>query len=722
MKHWLLLPMLSALLLGAAKTAAEPVAQPGFVLQRIDGKSDLGEHYAVIPGRFSNKYVGLLYLAEESRLYQAVCDSNGCRIGRPLSAEGRDRGRHVSAAMRPGATPKPFVASYDAGSGDLVGLGCSNDDCSFGGQERVLDAVGDVGQYTATTIDAATGAPLISYYDAGNGDLKLYVCADADCSTGSARVVDDQGDRGRHSDLAYSNGTLWIVYDDSGSGELLLARASAPYTSFERLALGAGTKASLQPLADGSGGVDIAWEGAEGGLMFRHCANAACAGATSIALSGANLGRAPSLARRPNGLPFISHHDSGSGAVMGTLCGNAACDNGTQLLVLENGPGMGQTSVALSYADGRPLAIYRDAAQASLRMTECTTTACSAFNRRLAVDGIATGSPAVALRADGRAVVAWVRASNRQPHLALCADATCTQFTRRVLGGSNSDSSTPAVAIRPDNRPFAYFASVGGTAAWDCNDAECSSGNPRTISAPGTSTSTVSKMALRPDGRPVLLYYHDTQHQLYLYVCADLNCSTGSARLVVDASEPLRDLALAVGGDNRPLVVYSNGAGLQTLARCDDSECTGFGSSLLDDAGSHAYALAVRSDQRPVLVSRQDNTRELRICDTAACSGSATFPLPGFLLTRSLGLLAGDRPAYDYGTSGSAGVIACADPTCSAREFRVAMADAGPGASFDPALAVGADARLALAAQAHRESDVWLAVTPPTLLFGNGFE
>src|SRR5690606_14114391 len=115
----------------------------------------------------------------------------------------------------PGTPPKPFVASYDAGSGDLVGLSCNNDDCSFGGQERVLDGDGDVGQYTATGIDAATGAPLIGYYDAGNGDLKLYVCANTDCSSGSARVVDGAGDRGRHAALAYGNGTLWIAYDDS---------------------------------------------------------------------------------------------------------------------------------------------------------------------------------------------------------------------------------------------------------------------------------------------------------------------------------------------------------------------------------------------------------------------------------------------------------------------------------------------------------------------------
>lgn len=708
-----------SLLLGAA-VQADPVAQPGFVLQRIDGKSQLGEHYAVIPGRFSDKYVGLLYLAEEARLYQASCDSNGCRIGRALSAEGRDRGRHVSAAMRPGTSPKPFVASYDAGSGDLVGLSCSNDDCSFGGQERVLDGDGDVGQYTAIGIDAATGAPLIGYYDAGNGDLKLYVCANTDCSSGSARVVDGAGDRGRHAALAYGNGTLWIAYDDSSSGEIRLASATAPYDSFSLHTLGSGTKATLQ--AAPGGGVDIAWEGAEGDLMFRHCTNATCAGTASIALTGANLGRAPSLTRLPNGRPFVSHHDSGGGAVMGTLCGSATCDNGNQLLVFENGPGMGARSVALGYADGRPLAIYRDANQSSLRMSECTTTACSAFNRRLAVDGIATGSPGVGMRADGRAVLTWVRRSDRQPHLAVCADATCTQFSRRVLGGSNSDSSTPAVAIRPDDRPFAYFASVGGTAAWDCNDAECSSGNPRTISAPGTSTSTVSKMALRPDGRPVLLYYHDTQHQIFLYVCADLNCSGGQARLVVDAGESLRDMAVAVGSDNRPLVVYSNGAGQQTLARCEDSECASFGSSQIDDAGGYAYAFAVRGDQRPVLVSRQDNTRELRICDTAACSGSATFPLPNWITTRSLAVLAGDRPLYDYGTSGSAGVIACADPTCSTREFRTAMADAGPGASFEPALAVGADGRLALAAHAQRESDVWLAVTPPVVLFGNGFE
>ncbi|MBK7473185.1 MAG: hypothetical protein IPI73_23720 [Betaproteobacteria bacterium] len=44
-----------------------------------------------------------------------------------------------------------------------------------------MDSVGNLGQYTSITT-GADGLPVISYYDASNGDMKVAKCGNAFCS------------------------------------------------------------------------------------------------------------------------------------------------------------------------------------------------------------------------------------------------------------------------------------------------------------------------------------------------------------------------------------------------------------------------------------------------------------------------------------------------------------------------------------------------------------
>ncbi|MBI5289827.1 MAG: hypothetical protein HY873_12720, partial [Chloroflexi bacterium] len=77
---------------------------------------------------------------------------------------------------------------YDVTGGNLRVLHCDDPDCAgFGESVFAVDTPGNVGTDSSLVRDAAD-LPVVSYYDATNGDLKLLHCATARC------VPDTDGD------------------------------------------------------------------------------------------------------------------------------------------------------------------------------------------------------------------------------------------------------------------------------------------------------------------------------------------------------------------------------------------------------------------------------------------------------------------------------------------------------------------------------------------------
>lgn len=722
-----------ALLAAAATAGAQSQPGPGYAVRLLDGQDDFGEHFATTRFGTGDQWLAFHYVANEQSLFAGSC-ADGCAPEIRLT-NSADRGRFVSAARRTALAQRPFAAFYNATSGDLEGFDCADGSCNFG-TLRVLDTVNDVGVGTATAIDPATGFPHVAYYDATNGDLRLYRCASAICDTGSSVVVDGVGDRGRNPSIAFVNNLLWIAYDDTTTGELRLARGVAPFAAanFAFLTIGPGADAAIT--VDGSNFIDLVFRGATDGTLERlRCLDGNCSASTQQTLDGAGRGFAPSATRLPNGFLLASHHEPSTGAMRATVCNDATC-SAPQRLVLEAGPGFGPASVAQVYSSGRPLIQYRDAARTDMRSTQCTSVACTAFIRRVS-NGIPAFDANVAVRADGRPVAIWTKL--RRPRIGVCGDPLCSTVSYRDTGGFNADSSRPAIAIRPDGRPFAYYSNVGGSSAWDCADADCTTGAHREVSGSGNATSNVTELALRADGRPVMLYYSASTNAVSVFSCADVNCSSGQPRLLADEPDPavqstqLSSFALAVGGDGRPAATWAlsnqptpgNFAGALRFARCDDAECTSVTVRTLSTDQSFNNAIAVRADNRPLLIENTfAGVRSLVTCDDATCSGAARVSLANpFDVANQLLLRPGDVPAYASGTTGSGGYWLCSDPACGSTERSVLITDtADAQRSHTGRIAFGTDPRPIGAFAEQQLHDVWLALPLPDAIFGNGFE
>lgn len=724
--------LLAALVAGSAAALGQSQPGPGYAVRLMDGRNDLGQHLALARSGTSDDWLGFQYVADEQSLFSGNCGTRCPPETRHTS--GADRGRFVSVARRPTLSNRPFAAYYNATSGDLEALDCFDGSCNFS-TIRVLDTVNDVGAGTATAIEPALANPFVAYYDATNGDLRLYRCTNAVCDTGGSFIVDGVGDRGRRPSMAFAPGFLWIAYEDTTSGEVRIARGTTPYgpADFTTFAVGPGAEPALT--IDGSGFVDLVYRGGASNTLERwKCTSFNCATASQETLDGAGRGHSPSATRMPNGNLLVSHHQPSTGAMLATVCDSPMC--GAPLRVtLETGPGFGPQSVATAYSDNRPLVHYRDATRAELRSTHCTTSACTTLLRGI-VNGIPAFAPNLALRADGRPVAIWTKL--RRPVIGVCADALCTSFAKRLPEAGNSDMSRPAIAIRPDGRPFAYYSYFGGTTAWDCADVECTSGVRRNVSGTVNATGNVTELAIRPDGRPVMLYTNSITNEVFLFDCADVGCSTGQARLIDDdldqsvQSTQLSNFVLAIGGDGRPAAAWTrfnqptpgNFAGALRFARCDDLACTTATVRSLNAQRTFWLGLAIRSDNRPVLLEGLSEGRNLLTCDDATCASLARVAMPNLVGTiNQLVLRPGNVPAYNSGMLGSGGWWQCGDPACTNPERFVAITDATTNmrGHLGP-IGFGAGPRPVGLYHEQELQDVWLAVPLPEVVFANGFE
>ncbi|MCH9039745.1 MAG: hypothetical protein IIC23_10180, partial [Chloroflexi bacterium] len=107
-----------------------------------------------------------------------------------------DSGEYTSLVI--GVDGFAVISYYDAGDKDLKVAHCSNTACTSSTISTV-DSVGDVGMFSSISI-GVDGFPLVSYFDETGGNLKLAHCSNASCSsTDRIMTVDWPGRVGEHS-------------------------------------------------------------------------------------------------------------------------------------------------------------------------------------------------------------------------------------------------------------------------------------------------------------------------------------------------------------------------------------------------------------------------------------------------------------------------------------------------------------------------------------------
>lgn len=358
---------------------------------------------------------------------------------------------------------------------------------------------GGLGVITRSTSIAtrASGNPIVSYYHFNAGVLKVYDCADAACSSGTVRIL-DEGDGNR------VGGYTSIAVRASGN----------PIISY--------------------------WDESAENLKLFDCTNAACSsGAVRILDDGGRVGRYTSIAVGASGNPIISYLDVSNGALKVYDCADAGCSSGAKRILDDGGGDSVGRHTSITIRDsGNPIISYQDSTNGALKVYDCVTIDCSSPSgapRTLDDGGIVDVGlyTSIAVLDSGNPIISYYDRTNGALKAYRCFNTACSSGTDMTLddGGGDSVGEYSSLTVRDNGNPIISYRGNGTLKIYDCTNSSCTSGAARTVDSgsmddgSGGSIGSESSIAVRASGLPIISYYDSPLFALKVFSCGDPNCA-----------------------------------------------------------------------------------------------------------------------------------------------------------------------------------------------------
>ncbi len=209
-----------------------------------DGNLDVVGTYTSLELDSDDFAVISYYDAVNGDLKLAHCDDLDCATNVSVNTVDatNDRGQFSSLALDDSGNP--VISYYDA-SGKLLLAHCNDRDCGGGddapsGTITAGEGADDVGQYSSLALDLFDQRPVIAYYNATDGDVKLVHCSNDACTGAQSSVVVDGAIEDVGSDLSMAldlGSNPVIAYFDADNLALKVARCddqacAAPVVNF----------------------------------------------------------------------------------------------------------------------------------------------------------------------------------------------------------------------------------------------------------------------------------------------------------------------------------------------------------------------------------------------------------------------------------------------------------------------------------------------------------
>ena len=368
--------------------AAAPSAN---ITTTVDSVGDVGLWTSVTIGVDGLPVVS--YADNSSYILKVLhCGDLSCSSGNMITTVDSSASVASYTSIAVGADGLPVISYHDDTSGDLKVLHCGDLLCSSGNISTTVDSAGDVGEWTSIAI-GADGLPVISYRDVTNAALKVLHCGDRLCSSGniSTTVDSSTADTGRTTSIAIGiDGLPLVSYWDATNGDLralhcgdLLCSSGNISVTLDSSTADVGRETSLAIGADGLPLISYRDE-TNVALKVLHCGDLVCSSgnvSTTVDSAG-NVGSYSSITIGADGLPVIGYLDITNTALKVLHCGNLLCNSGNAITVLDS-PGLVGWYLGITIgADGLPLISYRDDTNANLKVAHCSNAFCVPYFRR----------------------------------------------------------------------------------------------------------------------------------------------------------------------------------------------------------------------------------------------------------------------------------------------------------------------------------------------------
>ncbi|MCI0855594.1 MAG: hypothetical protein J4N98_02810 [Chloroflexi bacterium] len=564
-----------------------------------------------------------------SELKVLHCDDPNCEgVESITSHDLGDGGLHSSLELD--ASGYPVISYYGRTSESLKLLHCDDSNCAGGGESiTVADSAGVVGFYSSLELDGA-GNPLVSYYDATNGNLKLLHCDDPNCAGGGESITspDTVGDVGRYTSLKLdANGYPVVSYGGSDPKVLHCDDPNCDGTgeSYAMPDPTGRTSRSSALVLDASGNPVVSYSGPTPSSRLRllHCGDPNCASAQKPATppatptptatqvpnnnsittpdTGFLTGWFASLELDASGNPVVSYVFDWLGDQDLSIlhCDDPACDGVGESITLPDTSTAGSwTSLELD-ASGNPVVAYHSVSS-GLKVLHCDDPACDGVGDSVTspLTGSTGESPnSLVLDAAGLPVISYRDQSNMELRLLYCDDPNCAGGGESISVLASGDVNDGSLALDANGYPVVSYYDYGNgdLKLLHCDDPVCD-GVGESLTSPDTlgDVGEGPSLVLDGSGNPVVSYYDVTNHALKVLHCDDPNCDgAGDSVTTPDNSKyssgDITSLALDASGN--PVVAYTDGfpEGILKVLHCDDPNCSGGGESIVvPDKTAHA--------------------------------------------------------------------------------------------------------------------------------------
>jgi hypothetical protein len=335
----------------------------------------VGEYTSIAIGDNGNPIISY-YDFSNGHLEVAACTTTDCTGTATITTVDSADGVGGYSSIAIGDNGLPVISYYDGVNSALKVAACTTTDCTGTATITTVDSADSVGWYTSIAI-GNNGNPIISYTDFSNSALKVAACTTTDCTeTATITTIDSTGDVGGDTSIAIgANGFPVISYYDATNGQLEVAACTttnctdtATITTID--STGSVGRYTSIAIRDNGNPIISYYDITNSALKVAACTTTDCTETATITTidSTGNVGKYTSIAIGANGFPVISYYDATNGQLEVAACTTTNCTGTTTITTIDSTGSVGQyTSIAIG-ANGFPVISYYDATNSALKV------------------------------------------------------------------------------------------------------------------------------------------------------------------------------------------------------------------------------------------------------------------------------------------------------------------------------------------------------------------